>query len=233
MGTFGGRGGGVESARRWVPGLLLVLGVPLALVADPSMPPKPPLWDPQLMVDVVERATCCDESPRIHVTPRETVDAVRLELRRSDGHELRLETGRLVAYEAYQVPLVLEQPQGAFRWSGRLSFLVRGVWKELPVEIETSLFPPLQVTAEVDAVNPVANTVTVTASRPLARVEVRVRSADGVLLGESRASIPDAEASAPVTVGWRPVRPGAPVRVDVRAWDAHGYYGDLALGVAR
>lgn len=230
---FNDRGRGFASAIGGVSGLLLVLGVPLALVAEPSMPPKPPLWDPQLMVDVVERATCCDEFPRIHVTPRETVDSVRLEARRSDGHEVRLEVGRLVAYEAYRVPLVLEQPQGAFRWSGRLAFLVRGVWKELPVEIQTSLFPPLRVMAEVDAVNPVANTVTVTASRPLARVEVRVRSADGVLLGESRASIPDAEASGPVTVGWRPVRSGAPVRVDLRAWDAHGYYGDLALGVAR
>lgn len=163
----------------------------------------------------------------VQAVPGPRIQGLVLELQRSDGERLRQSAGPLGPQRAHTFEL--RQPQGTFRWEGRLVVRVgKGEEWEKPLSFETTVLPPPRLSVTDDAVDLARRTVTFSADRPLAAVTLRVQSDYGALLADVRHAIPPGPPG-PVTVSWEQP-PGAVVlRIDLRAEDAHGFYADLEL----
>jgi len=179
-------------------------------------------------LQLVPNALWGKEKPRLVVTLRAAVNALALELDRSDGRSVRLGSGPMGA--GREKVFELDQPQGTMHYNGRLvARFPRGTPQELPLDFDATTLPPPQLSVTPDAVDAAAHSVTVRMDREAAELQVKIWTDEGGVLAELREAFPGSKPGDPLTVHWRQDSGVTVLRIDVRGVDRFGFFSDLEL----
>ena len=188
----------------------------------------PPALAQSVKVDVVSRVPE-GQQPRVRLLIKEKVERLGIELTRDDGRKVTDSFTGLSPGMTREVSLPGDA--GKFRWSGHVDVTQHGATRQDSLSFDTMVAAPLRVEIDKSRVNLAARTLEVRMTRPAGRVEVKVFGATG------DAPIVDAEqdfrgraAGETLTVSWpAPVGGGEAARIDLRVYDADGFYTGMSL----
>lgn len=158
-----------------------------------------------------------------------------LELDRSDGQQLLMD--RKGGSAGVKRVFELKQPPGEFQWKGMLyATLNSGERQELPLNFETAVLGPPQLSARDDAVDLEGQKLELWLDRPVARLHLRVSDDRGQVVDEGVRQVAELFDSAqvkdglwPLKLSWSQPDGSTVLRIDVKAEDRHGFYQELQL----
>jgi outer membrane protein OmpA-like peptidoglycan-associated protein len=96
-------------------------------------------------------------------------------------------------------------------------------------ETKAARLPPLEVTIDPERVDLDAGQLELRASRPAARVTLKILGTDGKVLGEVEQTFERRRANESLTVRWREVPRESIARIEVFAYDEAGYFKGVAI----
>ncbi len=165
--------------------------------------------------------------PQVIVRITEPVAGVRLVLKRGDGKTLEQRWGGKVGFTR---TIDLDQPEGTAHWEGELTVnLPDATSASMPLAFDTELWGPLVMKLDKDKdVDVPGRKVTFTLSRPAAKAWVRVLMDTGALAFEGEVPFSGEPAGTPLTITW-PEAPGQVMRVEVKGYDAGGFFTGVEL----
>jgi outer membrane protein OmpA-like peptidoglycan-associated protein len=179
-------------------------------------------------VNVVRAALEGHGWPQITAELTEPVTGLRLDLKRSDGGEVHLSSGKL-GRGAKKV-FDLKQPNGAFVYTGNLvAQFPHAPPKTLPISFEGVVLPPPKLKVGDQAVNTKEHTVTLSADRAIAELELKVHSDEGQLIDTLVVDMSQVKPGEPMVATWRQTTEATVLRIEVRASDQYGFYQDVEL----
>ncbi|MBI5498126.1 MAG: OmpA family protein [Deltaproteobacteria bacterium] len=163
------------------------------------------------------------QKPAVVVRAQQPVVNAWVVLKRSDGREVKLQTGRLKPGQ--EKALTMDQPEGVFHYEGTLSARYAGAEEEqsMPLSFDGVVLPPPVLSVAPEDVHLEDHRAEVTLSRPARRVTFTVWGDDGTVVDRGDASYKDAPAGEKLPVVWQ-VTDAKVLRIDIIGHDQHGYF---------
>jgi outer membrane protein OmpA-like peptidoglycan-associated protein len=179
-------------------------------------------------VELAGRAVSGQGVPRLVVHVNTPVEALGLELTRSDGAVVRRELRR--PKPGRDATFDLAQPDGAFHYEGRLTArFAKGPAQPLPLSFDTALFGPPRLSVGDDAVDLTARTVALSSDRALSTVRLEVFGDDGARISESDEDVSKSKAGETLRLAWPEAEGRTVLRLSLRATDPLGYFQQVDL----
>jgi outer membrane protein OmpA-like peptidoglycan-associated protein len=167
------------------------------------------------------------QQPAVRVTARRDVPRITITLRRADGKSFEL-GGALAAGETRE--FAWPQAAGTMRYTGEADVqYVGGGGGKIVLDFAVTVLEPLKIRVEKGGFSLNRKVVRVTASRPLVKAEVELRSPEGKVLGkvERALSAPDSEGR--FEVAWEQQEAGTIGRVIVVGHDSAGFWARVEV----
>ncbi|MEQ8979814.1 MAG: OmpA family protein, partial [Deltaproteobacteria bacterium] len=181
-----------------------------------------------LKVDLVPKAQKGQGQPQLVVKAQTELKKVTIDLKRStDGKRIRDTAGPIYAGRAHEFALPMKKV-GTARFAGTIAVeLGNGQSGSMPLDVEVSLLPQLELTIAKDDVKLDDKRLAISASRPLAKVQVSLMADTGTPLGTTETEV-SAGADGKYVVDFER-RKGTVLRVAVKGWDEDGFFGGVDL----
>lgn len=181
-----------------------------------------------LKVDLVPKAQKGQGQPQLVVKAQTALAKVVLDVKRStDGKRIQAAAGPIKGGRAHAFDLPLTKV-GPATFNGKLSVQVGdGQSGEMPLSVEVELLPELELTIVKDDVQLDDKKIAMSASRPLAKVQVSLMSDTGTPLGTTETEVSEGPDGKYAVTFER--RSGTVMRVSVKGWDADGFFGGVDL----
>jgi outer membrane protein OmpA-like peptidoglycan-associated protein len=159
--------------------------------------------------------------PTVHVHILEPIAGFELKLKRSDGKDLTVRGG---GKPGVTRDIELAQPEGRFKWAGELTInLPKGGTASMPLEFETEIYGPFNLTTRKEDVDLASRTWTFKATRPLTKVKLRVLMDTAEWAFDDEVQLPPNAPGDPLKVSW-PAAKGAVMMMWLTAYDAAGQF---------
>jgi len=196
-------------------GILLAALLPAAALADSEA----------IQVELITKALQGAGQPALVVHAQAALKSVTLEVVRSTDHKkLVLSSKSLAAGAKHRFPLELAAP-GKARFEGKLAVVTAsGESAEMPIAVDAELIGSLSLQVAAEDLDLAKRTLAVTANRAVTRVEVELTSDQGTPMGVFDGLADGARA----TISWPEVK-GTVLRMNVKAYDADGFFGAIDL----
>jgi len=107
--------------------------------------------------------------------------------------------------------------------------VAQGDRSEPPIEFDAVVAPPLQIMVDKAKVDLAGHRLELKLSRDAGKVEIKVIGDTGMPLAEEVHNFTGKVAGTPLEVTWKPRTPGDPVKIELRAYDADGFFSGLAI----
>lgn len=177
-------------------------------------------------MDVVRYGQVNTASPALKLTPQ--VDASALDVRFDCAGKPFSRNGPARAGEV--LIFTLDLPQGRHTCKGSLSVeLADGSAGDMPLSFVVEVLPQMKIQLVPGRLDLQARRVAVTLDRPASKVEVTAMGAKGAELAKGLLPT-SASPGTPIEAEWAPPS-GEPIKLRVRAWDAHGFWSELLVSV--
>lgn len=165
--------------------------------------------------------------PLIIVRITDRVAGVKLVLKRNDGKTLEQRWG---GKPGFTRTIELDQPEGPAHWEGELTVNnPDATQSSMPLSFDTELWGPLVMKLDKDTdVDVPGRKVSFTLSRPAAKAWLRVLMDTGAVAFEGDVPFNGEAAGTKLTVSW-PEAPGQVMRVEVKGFDAGGFFTGVEL----
>jgi len=159
--------------------------------------------------------------PAVNVHILERIMGFKLKLTRSDGKQMEVKGGGKPGVTRI---IELVQPEGHFGWKGELSInLPDGTSSSMPLEFDTDVYSQMRVIAKKEDVDLAGRKMKFKATRPVAKVELRVLMDTGKPAFDGEIPFNQDPPGTLLEVNW-PEASGRVMKVSVRAIDAQGQY---------
>lgn len=167
------------------------------------------------------------ERPGLILSPVQTVNKVRLTLRPSKGKKRVFESGRILGGATKEFSW--KQRGGAVHYEATLT-AVDEAGQESTSQFEFDVVVGKGLTLRVDkSLEDIENSeVSFTANRPIARVELQVKTPTGEVVRDKTIKLGPVPAGSPVTVAWAPYD-GDILKIIVKAYDPDGFWSGVEL----
>ena len=167
------------------------------------------------------------QRPGLTLSPLQTVNKLRLTLRPSRGKKRVFESGRILGGAAKEFSW--KQGGGAVHYKATLT-AVDEAGQESTSQFEFDIVVGRGLTLRIDkSLEDIENSkVSFTANRPIARVELEVKSAGGEIVRSETTQLGPVPPGAPVTVGWKPYD-GDILKIVIKAYDPDGFWSGVEL----
>lgn len=163
------------------------------------------------------------QKPAISVTARQAVANAVVLLKRSDGKDVKLQTGKLKA--GAHKDLLLDQPAGSFHYEGTLTATYPGSDEQqsMPLAFDAHVLAPPSLSLDPADVHLEDQRVLVTLNRPCARVTFTVYGDAGGVIDQGDSQFKGAPAGEKLPVVWK-VGEEKVIRLDMVGHDVHGMF---------
>ncbi len=167
------------------------------------------------------------ERPGLTLSPLQTVKKLRLTLRPSKGKKKVFKSGRILG--GAQKDFSWKQRGGAVHYRATLT-AVDEAGQESTSQFEFDVVVGKGLRLRVDkSLEDIENSkVSFTANRPIAKVELEVKSAGGEIVRNKTMQLGPVPPGSPVTVGWQPYD-GDILKIVVKAYDPDGFWSGVEL----
>ncbi len=163
------------------------------------------------------------QKPALVVKANQPVQNAYAVLNRSDGKVIKVQTGRLKPGQVKE--LLLDQPQGSFKYQGTLTARFPDVEEEqsMPLDFEAHVLPPPQLSLDQKDLNLEDHRLEVTLNRAASALRFTVYGDDGEVMDEGTANLNNAPAGEKLPVIWK-VGSARVIRIDVVGFDTFGMF---------
>ena len=167
------------------------------------------------------------ERPGITLSPIQTVKKLRLTLRPSRGKKRVFKAGRILGGKTHDFSW--KQGPGKVHYQATMT-AVDEAGQESTSQFEFDVVVGKGLSLRVDkSLEDIENSrVSFTANRPIARVELEVRSAKGKVVRQRTISYGPISAGAPIDVSWEPYD-GDILKIVIKAYDPEGFWSGVEL----
>lgn len=168
------------------------------------------------------------QRPLVRLRVQEALERLAVDLARDDGKNVSMQWGASAPGTTRE--LALPGDAGKHHYEGRLSITQNGATREDTIAFDAAVLGPFRVEVDRGRVDVAARRLELRATRPVAKVEVKVYGATGnAPAGEAEEDLHGRAAGEPIAITW-PALPGdePPARVDLKVWDTDGYFVGLS-----
>ncbi len=164
------------------------------------------------------------QRPRIRMLIGEPVERIAVELVRDDAEKVQASFQRLRPGSAHEV--LLPGDPGRHRYTGTMAITQNGETREDALDFEAIVISPLKVTVDRAKVDLAARRLEMSASRPLAKVEMKVLDDAGGTADVTQ----DLGGRTEVSISWpKTTTAGEVARIDIKVFDKDGFYTGVSL----
>jgi outer membrane protein OmpA-like peptidoglycan-associated protein len=164
--------------------------------------------------------------PAIRVTAKQEVSRIAITLKRSDGKEFEV-GGPVAAGETRE--FIWLQPQGTYRYRGEAQVrYASGSSAKLDLDFEVQVVGGLKVSVGAGGFSLNKRRVLLSASRPLVKVELELRDAEGGVLAKVERPLSGAQGDGRFEARWDPVE-GQIGKVLATGHDGEGFWASVEI----
>ena len=169
------------------------------------------------------------KKPSVNVVTKERVKALRLHIVRSDGHEIKKKSTRLIRNK--RVRFYLDQPEGTFTYEGTLYVQFKSSDQEqaMPLKFEATVQGPLEIRVASEDIDLENRRLSLQVSRACVKMIWSVHGDDGQILGEGEENYdPPRPANQRFALDWHG-KDGVALKIELKAVDPRGFFKSIAL----